>query len=309
MNLGINMHAYSVATHDWMRHLDPNLKLSEITIPGTHCSATYNFDDSMNHLKHQNFSLLEQLHDGIRFLDMELACTHAEDYSLSVIHDRYHCQINFEQVLLTCKNFLLRNPTEVICLQISHRETKFLNFKRNFMHHLEEFLTDGDKTYYYEGDKNTSLQELRGKIVFFNHCTVINEIGIPCQKSEHQEYSNHLDQNFRVVALQNQTETAKQISSVKQILDEASTTQNDTLYISYNCIKNQSENITPYDLAWGNGITLHPVMNKSLMIILENLPKHPARLGVVLLDYYRNMDNNGFDVTKTLIELNLRFTI
>lgn len=309
MNLGINKHAYSVATHDWMRHLDPNLKLSEITIPGTHCSATYNFDDSMNHLKHQNYSLLEQLHDGIRFLDMELACTHAEDYSLSVIHDRYHCQINFEQVLLTCKNFLLRNPTELICLQISHRETKFLNFKRNFMHHLEKFLTDGDQIYYYEGDKNTSLRELRGKIVFFNHCSVINEIGIPCQKTGQREYSNHLDQSFRVLPLQNQSETTLHIHSVKKILDEASAVINDTLYISYNCVKTHSEKQTPYDLAWGNGLTLHPVMNKSLMIILESLPKHPARLGIVLLDYYRNMNSHDFDVTKTLIELNLRFKI
>lgn len=308
MNLGINKHAYSVATHDWMRHLNPSLKLSEITIPGTHCSATYNFDDSMNHLKHQNFTLLEQLHDGIRFLDIELACTHPEDYTLSVIHDRYHCQINFEQVLLTCKNFLNRNPTEFVCIQIVQRETKFYNFKRNFMHHLEEFLTDGDKTYYYEGDKNTALSDLRGKIVFFNHCANISEVGIPC-KNDQNEYSNHLDQTFRILPTHSNTETSEQVHSMKKLLNEASTTENDTMYISYNCVKTHSETETPYDLAWGNGLTRYPVMNKSLAIILDNLPKHPARLGVVLLDYYRNMDNNGFNVTKTLIELNLRYKI
>lgn len=308
MNLGINKHAYSVATHDWMRHLNPSLKLSEITIPGTHCSATYNFDDSMNHLKHQNFTLLEQLHDGIRFLDIELACTHPEDYSLSVIHDRYHCQINFEQVLLTCKNFLARNPTEFVCIQVVQRETKFLNFKRNFMHHLEEFLSDGDKTYYYEGDKNTSLSDLRGKIVFFNHCANISEIGIPCQH-EQNEYSNHLDQNFRILPKHQHTETSEQVHSIKKLLNEASTTEDDTFYISYNCVRTHSETETPYDLAWGNRLTRYPVMNKSLAIILDNLPKHPARLGVVLLDYYRNMDDNGFNVTKTLIELNLRYKI
>ncbi len=308
MNLGINKHAYSVATHDWMRHLNPDLKLSEITIPGTHCSATYNFDDSMNHLKHQNYTLLEQLHDGIRFLDIQLACTHPEKYTLSVIHDRYHCQINFEQVLLTCKNFLIKNPTEVICIQIMQKETKFLNFRRNFMHHLETILTDTDKTYFYGGDKNTSLRELRGKIVFFNHCATISEIGIPC-KTGQQEYSNHLNQAFHVFPLLQHSETSGQIHGIKKLIDHASSTINDTLYISYNCVKTHSDSETPYDLAWGNGLTAYPVMNKSLMIILENLPKHPARIGVILLDYYRNMDCNGFNITKTLIELNLRYKV
>lgn len=306
MNLVTNKHAYSVARHDWMRHLDLNLKLSEITIPGTHCSATYNFDDSMNHIKHQNYSLREQLHDGIRFLDIQLACTDPEDYSLSVIHDRYHCQINFEQVLLTCKSFLLRHPTEVICIQIMQRETKFLNFKRNFMHHLEKFLTDDNKAYYYQGDINTTLHELKGKIVFFNHCPTISDIGIPCQ-SEHNQYANHLDQDFRILPQHSHTETAKQIHSIKKMIDEAASTINDTLYISYNCIQTHSETETPYDLAWGNGLTSYPVMNKALMIILESLPKHPARLGVVLLDYYHNMDNSDFDVTKNLIEINLKY--
>ena len=308
MNLGINRHVYSGATHNWMRHLNPNLKLSEITIPGTHCSATYNFDDSMNHLKHQNYTLLEQLHDGIRYLDIQLACTHPEDYSLSVIHDRYHCQINFEQVLLTCKNFLKRNPTEIICIQIVQRETKFFNFKRNFMHHLETFLTEDGKTYFYECDRNTTISELRGKIVFFNHCTAISEIGIPCQAGLY-EYSNPLDQKFRILPLQYHTETAGQITAIKKLIDEATTNNNDTLYISYNCIQTHSEKETPYDLAWGNGLTHYPVMNKSLMVILENLPNHPARLGVILLDYYRNMDKNGFNLTKTLIELNLRYSV
>ena len=93
----------------WMSRIKDDVKLSEITIPGTHntCASKCNIL-----AKCQNISLIEQLNAGVRFID--LRCRHMND-SFFLYHGIFRINYDFEHdVLAACAQFLSSNPTETI---------------------------------------------------------------------------------------------------------------------------------------------------------------------------------------------------
>lgn len=117
----------------WMGTLDPQRKISEITLPGTHDSGTWPLSGNA---QCQTRNIRQQLDAGIRFLDIRLEklvvfwmwsgngwtlqtmLTISED--LDIYHGPTDTGLTFKRdVLPACKAFLEQNPSETIVMMIS----------------------------------------------------------------------------------------------------------------------------------------------------------------------------------------------
>jgi 1-phosphatidylinositol phosphodiesterase len=120
-------------TARWMGTLDPRRKISEITLPGTHDSATWTMSGNA---QCQTHDIRQQLDAGIRFLDIRLQKTvvarilkdnhylYLPDLSLSPDLEIYHGLVAAglemkRDIVPACKAFLAQNPSETIVMMIS----------------------------------------------------------------------------------------------------------------------------------------------------------------------------------------------
>ena len=119
----------------WMRNL-PNQLISELTIPGTHDSCCMK---DCGVLKCQNWSLAEQLSEGIRFLDIR--CRHVSD-SFNIHHDYMYCDMSLHNVLDTCRIFLKNFPSECLVMRVKEEYQPYecsRSFQETFKSYVDEY--------------------------------------------------------------------------------------------------------------------------------------------------------------------------
>lgn len=92
-------------------------KLTASSIPETHNSGTKETRAGPAHC--QNFSIKQQLEEGIRFLDIR---GKKKENNLQVYHGICDCGIHFVQVLDWCRNFLFDSSGETILMSIKNEE-------------------------------------------------------------------------------------------------------------------------------------------------------------------------------------------
>lgn len=146
----------------WMNSVNQNKLLSEINIPGTHDSGTYNFFSPIveDYVKTQNLSITEQLNLGIRFLDIR--CRHINN-TFAIHHGRFYCNLTFAKVLEQCISFLNENESETIVMLIKEEHVP----KGNTREFYETFLDYVNKTsdFWYHKITIPTIKEARKKIV------------------------------------------------------------------------------------------------------------------------------------------------
>lgn len=108
---------------DWMAALPDEAKLSELTIPGTHDSAT-KYVQLAYFSKCQALSIGEQLEAGFRYLDIRLG--DGEGAPL-LMHGFTKCKtslfggaLTLDEVLADCYAFLEAHPTETVLFAVKH---------------------------------------------------------------------------------------------------------------------------------------------------------------------------------------------
>jgi len=101
----------------WMRDIPDAATVTTLSIPGTH--DTCSVGGLLGFGKTQNLDLSDQLHAGIRFVDIRLA--HYRD-DLYVHHDVVHMGKCYADVLNTCSDFLRQHPSESIFLSVKNEE-------------------------------------------------------------------------------------------------------------------------------------------------------------------------------------------
>ncbi len=159
---------------DWMSHLDGNIKLGQIGIPGTHDSGT--FYGGTNLIKEvaqtQNWNIMEQLQNGIRFLDIRLS----DDGNprpvcyFQVRHGPATFGCFKDRVMYDINNFLTSYPNETIFMSIKHEQHPILkNTTFNSGRFEKEYVYSSDSKFHQKPiDASTQLKDVRGKIVLFN---------------------------------------------------------------------------------------------------------------------------------------------
>ncbi|ORX64261.1 PLC-like phosphodiesterase [Anaeromyces robustus] len=127
----------------WMSYINPDLKINQINLPGTHDTGTYNITKvkkNTNILSQlldfyiglpkalltqtQDLDITEQLKNGIRYFDIRLDLNKKTDL-LYLTHNGVDCYdsknedyLYFESVLKYCVDFLIEHPSETVILHL-----------------------------------------------------------------------------------------------------------------------------------------------------------------------------------------------
>lgn len=136
---------YAYEQSRWMSYIDGTKQLTELTIPGTHDSSTYLYEE-YGYTKCQAISLTQQLEMGIRFIDIRVKHTSKKRKSEKDDHDDlwlYHgnsfLHETFQLVVDVCKDFLTRHPSECIVMQVKN-EAKTFHRDDNFEKSMRKYV-------------------------------------------------------------------------------------------------------------------------------------------------------------------------
>jgi len=102
----------------WMASVPDNWLISQLTIPGTHDSASLYNGASLGFAKTQDLNLEEQLNLGVRYFDIRL------NKDLDVYHGPIYQHLKFAEVINICASFLAANPSETILMSINASDIK-----------------------------------------------------------------------------------------------------------------------------------------------------------------------------------------
>jgi 1-phosphatidylinositol phosphodiesterase len=281
---------------NWMSNVNDNVKLSNLSIPGTHDSGTKDVSINIGGARCQNYTIGQQLEDGIRFLDIRL-CDKGDE--LNIYHNKINCNLSFTSVLNQCKSFLEKNSKETIIMLLNSENTDG-NITELFLR--KYFTNSAYNSLFYKGNKIPFLGEARNHIVPLYRFKIDNlalnkyglnkeNIGVILNGWNWEGKSSDMGgDNFFIQDQYDQHDTHKKYSLVTKYISQ-SIKDSDTFYINYNSISYQIANgRTPYMYAWG-GLGIDPAMNPSLSEYLNSIPEK-CKIGTIMLDFYNNKEGD-----------------
>lgn len=152
----------------WMKYVDDNKFLDELSIPGTHDSGTCSVDNDTepqsSQVKCQQNYIPTQLLEGIRYFDIRLGkgddpgIDHGDYYLLK--KDAYFMHLS--DVIGYFKTFLNENPTEALIMLVSRGNDEATD--ESVTTAFAKVLDDNPKLF-YTSSRIPALHEVRGKIV------------------------------------------------------------------------------------------------------------------------------------------------
>lgn len=171
-NLTLPWYPTEATGNIWMTPLDDDIYISQLSIPGTHDSATVECDGDSG--KCQSRTIAEQLEMGIRCFDLRPAAPMAlleDSNDLPIYHGIYDCNIDLRDVYDTFNTFLDEHPGEFIItiLRWEAERLAVVNAERRFDTAMNNFI--GTDTYMSHAlpdglrKKDLTLGEARGKIL------------------------------------------------------------------------------------------------------------------------------------------------
>lgn len=147
------------ATKDWMAGLPDSLRLSSVSIPGTHDSAARFGGIGA---QTQTWTIREQLDSGIRYFDIRCRPTGS---SFAIHHGAFFQNAMFGEVLRDMAAFLRAHPREVLLMRWrtnEHTPQKGSDSARSI---ADSYIRKFSRYFYRGGDRIPTLGQARGKIV------------------------------------------------------------------------------------------------------------------------------------------------
>jgi 1-phosphatidylinositol phosphodiesterase len=199
--------------------------ISELTIPGTHDSASYTASSltGFGFVKTQDLSITEQLNAGCRFLDIRCRLYHD---NLVLHHGSFYLDLNFTDVINFCRDFLKQNPKECILLSLKEeydREGNTITYEQAFMKYHAM-----DKSLWHVGDTIPKLDEVRGKIVLLRRFSLdqnLHRLGIDLSFSDNTtftyQFSSTPNQTFSCEDLYNPDSVAEKLGAILNHVSKA----------------------------------------------------------------------------------------
>ncbi len=145
---------------DWISKLPDNLKLSQLTIPGTHNSCSF---QGTPFAITQSYSLELQLKAGLRYFDLRLRPINNK---LKLQHGIIEQKMEFSDCLKIFKNFLIENNKEFLIMHIQHEyeDSNSKPIQELFPIYIKDYK---DMIIEYTGE-NFLIKEMRGKIIYID---------------------------------------------------------------------------------------------------------------------------------------------
>ncbi|CCE78446.1 Piso0_001069 [Millerozyma farinosa CBS 7064] len=166
----------------WMKEVDDDVKLSKLSIPGTHNAAACH--TALPSVQCQGKSVTDQLKHGVRFLDIRVAkqfLKSGDDANdLQVIHGNFPVRIpfplKFKSVLEEVFDFLDDNKSETVIVSIKQEgPDKWDNDNDEFANVIWDKYVDKQKDKWYLKTDLPKLGDARGKAILFRRFGVNNE--------------------------------------------------------------------------------------------------------------------------------------
>ena len=258
---------------NWMSMIPDNRPISRVSIPGTHDSGTASLPEntttSMGHT--QNFTVTEQLYDGIRAFDIRLKKN--MKYGHTMI-----CRDGFDESMVDIAKFLKDNPSEFIVALIGSDEGG--KWDGEMQQNYKALIAKYPDLFIEKFSPATSVKDVRGKIL-----VIRRQEACPFGKLLEFEDNNTFEYDcFRVEDEYKEHKTYKKIKIVAKHLREAYENDDpDKWYITFNSIAWDPRHHKPYYSAWG-AINVRKPMNPSLREVIES--KGYNNFGIVFLDFY-----------------------
>lgn len=260
---------------NWMHRIEDTRAISRISMPGTHDAGAASLPETgLTHMGHtQNFSISEQLLDGIRAFDIRLKKNMKYGHSMT-------CREGFDETLVDIRKFLHDNPSEFIVALIGSDESgKWSDeMKQNYKQLIEQY----SDLFIEDFSANTPVKDVRGKIL-----VIRRQEDCPYGKLLKFEDNSVFNYDcFYVEDVYKEHKTYKKIKIVEQHLRDAY--ENDDpnkWYFTFNSIAWDPRHHKPYYSAWG-AVNVRKPMNKSLREVIEI--KDYNNLGIIFLDFYND---------------------
>ena len=148
-------------SENWMSKLDDNLRISKITLPGTHDScANYDFLGLSSTSATQDLTLSEQLKAGVRCFDIRI---YDDNGTYKIHHGPQYMHMTLDDVVSVCSTFLKNNPSEYLVLLFQGEyKTEGISVAP-----IIDELAKSDTQLFWQGtDANSAvLSQVRGKII------------------------------------------------------------------------------------------------------------------------------------------------
>ncbi len=153
----------------WMSFLKDDVRLSEVSIPGTHDSATYNTHIGWAKCQYSNSDIVSQLKMGVRYFDLRV------DENMMMVHGVVSLDISFKRVLKQLIRFL-SGSEEFVVVRLKAELSKVTfkgtdELRKLFIYEMFGILADYYMNYFVDSKtimENPEISKLRGKIVIID---------------------------------------------------------------------------------------------------------------------------------------------
>ena len=154
-----------VRQENWMQYLPDDRLITNISIPGTHNSCTYRTSHSIS--KCQTYPLKEQLHQGVRYLD--LRCIYKKN-GLQMYHGMDNMRLSLDTCLVWVRDFLQEHPSEIILLRFQREKKKGKETDEQYYTAIRAvFEKTGLLMYNSAAIPNKTVGNLRGKAIIVEY--------------------------------------------------------------------------------------------------------------------------------------------
>ena len=175
---------------NWLIDIADSVSIADINLPGSHDAAAIKLDGNSSYACHDK-TITGQLESGIRILDIRLKVKgDSPNYSFVTCHGDvfggswgFNEFQSFSSVLVECKNFLYKYPSEFIVMSLKIDDWNSKEDRVNVYTALHSLLFSDTAKYPIYSTADTNLPKLgnvRGKIYLVNRIyNSSNEFGVP----------------------------------------------------------------------------------------------------------------------------------
>jgi 1-phosphatidylinositol phosphodiesterase len=295
------------SNQDWMKDLSDAALITQLTIPGTHDSATDRGHCEKNSLikpvielvSCQTYQISDQLNMGIRFFDIRLAY---EDSTLTFHHGPYYLEQHFEDALDAAMNFLEDHPSEFVIFLIKQEHTS--ESADDFWKRVNDQLSNYPSDLFYNEKVVPTVSEARGKIVVMGRANTSNLKGFHVSWSSNTTHYEGSDKDLvyvvedhyslNTVSTETKYREARQNISLARICSASGNPK--TLYISF--LSGEGDLSARYPTHFADYVNPH------IYDWLKSGPAAGPRSGIIVMDYAGDSSHGGWKLLDEVINQN-----
>ena len=290
---------YSPSLNNWMRNLDDDLRITDLTIPGTHDSAADHDHCEKNSAckaviefaSTQTYDIQEQMKRGVRFFDVRLAY---KDGAFEFHHGPYDLKQSLEEAIDWADDFLTANPSECLIWLIKQESTKV--HPDDFWLPLSNILSSHPAFYL---EKNIlTVGEARGKVIVMARAESSYPQGYCVGWTKNTEYYEGSDQQRSDHYLTYVAEDHYSLATVHTSTKFMDIRRN--LFLARSCVGCGSSEALFFTFLSGEGDSLvkgpahyADYENPHTVDWLMDNPPGEPRSGIIAMDFAGNSDHSG----------------